>query len=374
MSETTPTYATENDVYKASGFTKAALLRILDIESQEMTEQILNYIVEAEGKVKEAVSFPAIKAFEQHFATGEDDEFQLGQEDETFYTGIDVEDCIESVKMCLFEGTKRKLPYPRDCDEPTEDYTLWDDTGYTPPTNEQTIKEAGDVSMKFNWSSVIGIARYPNVTDGYYIDKNIDIFDYMFMRLRSNTASVTVTIKLYDAAGNYNEATFLISKANHWYKAMLDLDQDFTSTVDWDDNPLYYFTVTVDKACILYVDNLNFNDEWCFTAPSGQLVIMRRSVDEPAPDGYEFTVTYTYDPFKVTVPELIKSATKKFAAAKLIEHLIGIREAYITYEAESLSLIPEKDQLYATKGSLEAGAKQDLRDYGYGWAGAPILG
>lgn len=369
-----PTYATENDVYKASGFAKAALLRIIDVEAQELTEMILAWIIEAEGIVKDAVDIPLIKPFERHLGTGEDDELDLGQDDEPFYTGIDVTDCVELVKACFFEGKRKKLPYPKDCDEPTEDYSLWDDTGYTQPTNEQTIKKAGDVSMKFDWSGGAGTGRYPNVTDGYYIDKNIDIFDFMFMRLRSDTASVTVTVRLYDADGNYNEATYIVSKANHWYMAMLDLDEDFTTTIDWDDTNLMYLTISVDKACTLYVDNMNFNDDWCFTAPSGKLVIMRKSTDEPAPDGYEFLVTYTYDPFKNEVPALINSATKRFAAAKLVEHLIGVREAYITYEAESLELVPEKEVLYAKKGSLEAKAKDDLRRYGYGWSGAPILG
>jgi hypothetical protein len=370
----TPTYATPTDVYNASGFAADALKRILEMDDDELEDLINDYLLEAEGYVKEAVDIPSVMAFEVHRGTGEDDEFDLGDDDELFVNSITVTNCIELVKACFFEGRKKKLPFPKDCDTPTDDYSLWDSTGYTQPSDESTIVKAGDVSMKFDWSGGAGTARYPDVSSDEYIDENIDIFSFMFLRLRASVANVTVTIRLYDADGNYNEATFLITKANHWYKAMLDLDEDFTSTINWDDTNLMYLTISVDKACTLYADNLNFNDDWCFTAPSGKLLIMHRSVDEPAPDGFQFMVTYTYDPFKASVPKLINSATKRFAAAKVVEHLIGVRESFVTYESEDLDLIPDKEALYAKKGSLEAAAKADLRKYGYGWSGAPITG
>jgi len=178
-------------------------------------------------------------------------------------------------------------------------------------------------------------------------------------------------IRLYDAAGNYNTATYTISKKNHWYLVMLHLDDDFTTTIDWDDEPLYWLEIEVDQACILYFDNACFNDEWAYTAPEGKLVIMRKSANEPPHDGYPFYVTYRYDPFKVTVPENIKNATARLAGVRLIDHLIGVREGAIGFEFEGDTLLPlpDKETLYKRKGSLMALAKQDLAVYGYGWSG-----
>lgn len=226
--------------------------------------------------------------------------------------------------------------------------------------------------MKFDWSTTIGTARYPNVSGGEYLDKNIDIFTYMFLRVRASVANTTVTIKLYNEAGSCNTATYKMVTAGKWYMVMLDLDSDFTGSVDWNDDPLYWFTITVDKECLFYVDNINFNDDWCFTAPSGKLVIMRRSCDQPAPDGYEFTVTYTYDPFKSSVPQNIKEATALYAGAKIIDHLIGIRQTFQAFEAESLELIPDKESLYITRTTMIARADKKLASYGFGWSGTLV--
>lgn len=366
-----PEYATEEDVLDESGFTKEMIERITEMDDTEVTNLINRFLLRAESKVKELLNIPHIVPKELHLGDGETDEFDLGPEDEEFFIGEDVEDCVERVINCFFKRVRKQRPYPRVCDEYTDDKTKWDtNASYVQPTNENTIKKAGEYSMHFTFSSILK-ARYPDVSSDEYIDRSIDMYNFMFFRIRSDTNDVDLTVRLYPAdATTWNEATYTIAKKGKWYLVMLHLDDDFTSDVDWNDDNLYHFEIEVDKACEIYLDNLCFCDDWAFTAPSGKLVIMRKSTDECAyPYGYDFYVTYTYDPFKVEVPECIKSATAQLAAVKLVDHLIGIREGMTAFEleGETMIAIPDKETLYARKGSLLARARENLAAYGYGW-------
>lgn len=364
-------YADYTDVYEQSGFTEEMLIRYTGEDASGVQTLLTKYCASATKKIKDLLEIPHLVPRELHLGTGEDDEFQLGPEDECVYFDEEVEDLIESVKHCYFKRTRMKKPYPRDCDEATEDKDLWDATGYTQPSDETTIVKAGTNSMKFDWSGGAGKARYPDVSNDKYIQYNIDIYEFVFFRVQSDTNDVTVTLRLYNSDGSCNTATYLVSKKGKWYKVMLDIDDDFSGSVNWDDDELYYFEIEVDKACTLYVDNFNFNDEWCFTAPKGTLVIMHKSTDEPPCDGFPFYTTYTYDPFKESVPKTIEEACAQMASVELIDHLIGIREGAIAFEFEGSTLITniDKETLYARKGSLTARAKENLRSYGYGWSG-----
>jgi len=367
---TVPSYASESDVYESAGFTKEVVERVTGMNASELTDIVNGFLRSAEKDVKDALEIPHVVPRELHLGTGEDDEFDLGPDDEEFYIDYDPADCVEAVKHCYFGRYRKRKPYPKDCDL-TDDKDLWDSTGYVQPSNDATNKQAGDYAMTFTFTLGNLKGRYPDVTNDKYIDKNIDIHDYMFFRVRSDTAGVVVTIRLYDTNDLCNTVTYTISRKGHWYRVMLHLDDDFTSIVDWDDNSLFYFEIEVSEACILNVDNLCFNDEWAFTAPSGKLVIMRKSANEPPYYGEEFYTTYTYDPFKVNVPENVRIATACLAAIELIDHLIGVREGAIAFEFESETMIaiPDNETLYARKGSLRARAKEKLRGYGYGWSG-----
>lgn len=375
-----PHYASESDVYDAVGILKEVIIRVSGMADSEITTLVNGYIKKAEKKVKGKLDIPHVVPRELHLGTGEDDEFDLGPEDEEFYIEEFPEDCVERILHCYFNRCRKKRPYPRDCDIFSDDKTLWDSTGYTQPSNEGTIKKAGDYAMKFDWSGAAGKARYPDVTNDEYIDINIDIYDWMFFRVRSDTNNVTLTVRLYTADASYVIATYIISKKGHWYKVMLDMDSDFSAgsgIVDWDGDNLYYMEFEVNKACTIYIDNINFNDGWCFTAPSGKLVVMwdndnsGAGCDSPLEDGYPLYVTYTYDPFRVEVPENIAEAVAQYAGIKLIDFLIGIREGAIAFEfeADTLLPIPDKETLYARKGSLLARAKENLASYGYGFSG-----
>lgn len=372
-----PSYATEQDVYDVTGLTSEAVQRLTEKSASEVTDLINNYIITAEQKVKSLLRIPWVIRREVHYGTGEDDEFDLGPEDEDFYIPYDPIDKVDMIHTCYFMNKRKKKPYPKRTCDLTEDASDWDSTGFTAPTDEHVIKQAGDFSMKFDWLGGVGTGRYPDVTSGVYLDKNIDIFDFMFCRLRSDTAGIVVTITLYSMSGESTSCTFTCTIANRWYKVMMDLDDDFSynASLDWDDDHLGYITITVSDVCTLYVDNLNFNDEWCFTAPSGKLVIMHRSTDEPPYEGYCFCVTYSYDPYQLETPQNVATATAQFAGVKLIDHLIGVRQQGVAFEMEGESMIPvpDKETLYHTRGYLMARAKENLAEIGYGFEFTPVV-
>jgi len=53
---------------------------------------------------------------------------------------------------------------------------------------------------------------------------------------------------------------------------------DFTGSIIWEDEYLYYLDIYANGACTVYVDNLNFNDEVMWTVPrAGQLGYFART-------------------------------------------------------------------------------------------------
>lgn len=372
-----PSYATEQDVYDETGMSYELVNRLTELEADKLTELINNYIVSAETKVKSLLRIPWTITREIHIGTGEDDEFDLGPEDEDFYIDYDPLGKLVKIYSCYFYRRRKKKPLPKDCDIYSEDKDMWDvASGDRIAPSNSVDNQAGDYSMSFSFTTTAQYGRYPRVSTGNYIDRNIDIFDFMFLRMKSNTASTVVTITLYSISGATRTATFTCTLANHWYKVMLDLDDDFTGTANWEDDHLSYFTISTDQTTVtLKVDNINFNDEWCYTAPSGKLLIMHRSTDQPPADGYKFYVTYGYDPFKLETPANITSATAQLAGVKLIDYLIGLRQQAIAFELEGESMIPlpDKETMYHTRSWLLSQAKENLRAVGYGFDFVPVV-
>ena len=372
-----PTYASEEDVIDESGFTKASIERITGLDDTQVTNLINRFLLKSESKVQDLLVIPHIVPKELHLGDGENVEFDLGPDDEEFYIGDEVENLVDRVINVYFGNCRKKKPLPKLCDEYTDDKTEWD-TGatYMQPTNENTIKKAYNYSMKFIFTALILKARYPDVTSDIYIDKNIDMYNFMFFRVRSNTDNVVLTVRLYSTdSATYNSTTYTIAKKGKWYLVMLHLNDDFSTDIDWNTENLYHFEIEVDQASQIYVDNLCFCDDWAFTAPIGKFVVMKKSTEDGSyASGYPFYVTYSYDPFRTKVPEFINGATAKFAAARLIDHLLGVREGVTAFEFQSDSMmgVPDKESLYARKGSLIASAKGDLRSYGFGWEGVVV--
>jgi len=377
-------YATEEDVYMETGITKEAIIRVTGMNDNEVTTLINSFLKAAESKIKDVLDIPHLVPRELHLADGENWEFDLGPEDEEVFFDEDVQDCVEIAMACFFGRYRKRKPYPKDCDEQTDDKTYF---GGATVTNDAGKAQAGAYAMKIDFTTGVN-AFYPVTQD---LNKPIDRFGFVSFRAETDTNDVTFELRLYDRNGNYDRAYFKLPKTGRSFIVNLDMEYNFehgVGTIDWNNVNLYYWEIReATGTATLYLDNFNFNDGWFFTSPSGKLVIVQKVINsityefdytlDCAPAcGTPFYVTYTYDPFKVTVPENIKSATAQFAGAKLIDHLLGVRETLTAFEfaSDTLMQIPDKETLYARKGYLLARAKENLQDYGFGWSGTVVRG
>lgn len=358
-----PTYCTETDVYEATGLNTTLVQNQSEKDASAVTTLINGYILDAETTVKNGTGVPITMRTENHLGDGEKSEFQLGPEDEEYF-GYDPEDGVVDVKAVYFGNSRKKLPYPKNCDDFTEEETPDYAVSNCTVTGETTIKQHNDYSVKMVFSSA-GYARYPS---GLNLAKNIDIFGYTAFWFRSSDAGVTFTLRLYDKDGNYNSQTFAVDMADVWYIIWIKIDS-MTGSVDWETTKCYYFDIYASGACTAYMDNFAFNDGWIYTAPSGLLCIHEASNagEQPPSEGYPFKVTYRYDPFKASVPRNIKIATACIAGIALVDYLRGIRYADTAFRSRGDIGLPkpDKEALIGTRTKLKERAKEKLAEFGY---------
>lgn len=360
-----PTYCQEADVYGETGLDTDIVQQFGDKTVAEVTTLINGYILDAEKFINDLMNIPEIVHHEYHKGTGETDEFDLGPFDEMgFYDDYSPENNTVRGYACWFGNIRKKVPYPVTADQ-TESIASTCTTSLCVASNETTIKSAGANALKMIFSGA-GYCNYPSTQD---LDKNIDIFDFLSFRVYCSNATINITIRLYDKDGNYNYVTFTVDKANKWYIKNFDLRNEFTGAIDWDDIPLYYWEIRVDGACILYMDNWNFNDGWFFTAPQGKLVISRKATEEPPSDGYPFYIDYTYNPMLASIPRNIKQASAKIAGISLLNFMIGRRERDTAFLAEADTLItaPDKETLYHRRSKLSSEKDELLASFGYSY-------
>lgn len=397
-----PCYCSWTDVLNYSGFDSDRVieLSIRHTTATQVQDLIEEYIADATAEINDLLGINITIRKEKHLGTGEDDVFELGQEDEEGAYYHDPSDSVLDVIQCWLGGhtaSYRKLrPYPtekdyinknviqlRGCELGTEVTTLvntWDESTATDSLDTTTFI-AGIRSIELVYANATQFGRFPSQTANYFIDKNIDIYSYIAYYVRSDTANIEVTIRLYDVDGNYNYASFTITKANHWYLVMLDIDEDFSGTVaSWDDTNLMYIELWVDAACTLNVDNLNINDGWMYTAPAGEIAIMRQLSDEPIGENYPFYVTYRYNPYEnpfsdsISAVRNVKKACACLAGMDLIDFLRGIRveETEMDVQSESGVPNPTRDVLANTRKDLERKYDRAMRSIGYGWDFIPV--
>lgn len=444
MSVREPTYCNINDVYEECGMDEAIVREMSGRTSAQVQTRINQYIFSAERKVNDKLGVPKTVHREYHKATGEDDEYDLGFDDELGYHTIEISQRVVGIHGGYLGGVRKKLPYPRNCDlcEKAEDWagvtsncTVTDDQAGSLLTENASIDDisitvangslfedgdriliqddngeqfcvvdrtdgntvwltselrrafttvanaiaigpiiSGRRTIRFVFGTNGGSAIYPRTNANHFINKNIDIYDFMSLKVLCSSASAVLSIRLYDNAGNFNYVEFSVARANEEYFLSWDLDEDFTGNIDWDDTNLYYLELRADRACTVSLDNLNFNDEWFITAPRGILCIPRQSSDDPAGEGYPFHVTYSYNPYLHEVPWQVRDATAKFAAVKLLNYLIGIRLRDIGFAGEGESAIsrPDRDQMLFTRSRLERELKDIIKEIGYGFEFVPL--
>jgi len=377
-------------------------LSVRHADAAQVQTLIEGFINDAAAEINDLLGINLTIRKEMHLGTGEDDVFELGQEDEDGAYYHDPTDKVLDVIQLYLGGHTicyRKLrPFPtekdyinrnsirlRGCELGTEVTTLvntWDESTATDSLDTTTFI-AGIRSIELIFADSSQMGRFPSQAANYFIDKNIHPFSYVAFYVRSDTANRIVYLRLHDKNGNYNQASYTIEKADHWYLVMLDIDADFSGSVSsWDDTNLMYVEFWVNGACTLNIDNLNINDGWMYTAPTGEVAIMRKLTDEPISQGYPFYVTYRYNPYEnpfsdeVDAARNLKKATACLAGIDLIDFLRGIRVEETDMDVQSESGVPNptKDTLTITRNNLRKKYERALESIGYGWDFIPVRG
>lgn len=93
-------------------------------------------------------------------------------------------------------------------------------------------------------------------------------------------------------------------------------------------------------------------------------------------DGQHVQITYTYDPYLITVPVNIEEATACLAGVKLLDMLRGVRVADTDFDAQSESGVsnPTRDALTITRSQVRKRYLDALASEGYGYDFIPIRG
>ena len=376
-------YSTVQDVLKAAGLgisvQRITKLHDPDMTDAQVTTMIEEWIDEADAEIKEELEVPMVVKDEIHIADGETSEFLLGPQDEEHYTvSKTVTDNLENIVHVYFgsycEKNRRLRPFPTDCDgeytETTTHANNWNATkSNCTVSKESTIIKCGGNSIKFVFSAA-GYSRY-TLTNS----KNIDQYEYVAFAVYVSDPTATLTLKLFDEDLAYTSQDFDFKRGGVWYIYWIRID-NMSGTNNWETNKLWQIELASDKACTVYLDMFNFNDGYCWAAPQGYLYIheAENAGEEPPTAGYLFYVTYEYDPYKSSTPELVRRASKYFAAADLVEHLIGLRQAHTGFEAEGATGLPNKESLMFNQSRLRAKGEKALENIGFGWTFDPIKG
>lgn len=354
-------YSTEENVYEATGMNSPTIVSLSGKTTEQVTTLINGYIAQADDRIKRLMKIPITIRKEKHWFDRNFTE-ELGPDQDDFEVfDYDPANCVEAIYAIYNRSKKRiKLPYPKDCDEKTESHTGYSFSNCTVSTEASDVK-CGDGAIKGIFSDA-GYFGFPSSVD---LKKNIYPWGNMGFWFKSSDASITFTIRLYDVDGNYDEQTFTVAKADIWYVIGLDMD-DFTSTVDWGDKRCYEIRIYASGACTVYFDNWNLNDGVFWTYPEG-LLCWSKDQSEGYPTETVY-VTYAYDPYKNSTPDVVVQASAKLAGVYLLDYLIGIRIRTVGFEAESESLEFDADRevLVAHRTKLQREAEDLIASIGYG--------
>lgn len=378
-------YSTYDDVLRVCGLSLTRIVNLHegDMTTAQVTTMIQDFIAEADQQIKDLLPVPIIIRDELHVADGENSAFDLGSSDQEHYSDYDVENCLESIVHCYHEKACEDYryghPYPVDCDKfITEDDAIWTETSNCTVANETAIKRVGTYSIKMTFSA----AGYTRCVLGgqllsYAPEQHVDQFDYVAFLFRTDDATVTFTLHLYDVNGNSDTQTFTVAHDDQWYIVWIKIDE-MTGTIEWEDEVVHKIAISSDGACVAYLEMFNFNDGYCWEAPLGKLYIHEaENAGEEAPSaGDKFYATYKFDPYTVTIPVNIKKASKCMAGQALVEHLIGLRQSITAFEAqgESGERIPDREALFNTRNMLKKMAEEALEGIGFGFDFDPVRG
>lgn len=360
-------YSTEEDVYSATGMNTTVVQNLSGKNAAEVTTLIDDYIAKADDRIKRLMKIPISIRKEKHWFDGRNFTVELGPDQDDFEVfDYDPENCVEVV-YALFSSSKRriKLPYPKDCDKLTEDITDMASSNVT-LAKEETIVKCGDASIKATWTAIDGYFAFPTNSN---LNKNLYPWTYVGFWFRTSNKDAKFKLRLYSDATTYNEWEFQLTLADVWYVVSVPLNEFDTQNINWCDEGVRCQEIRIycdTNSTVGYFDNFNFNEGFFWTYPEG-LLCWSKDQDDQYPTETLY-VTYAYDPYKVTVPEVVEQASAKLAGVYLLDYLIGIRIRTVGFEqmSESLEFDPDREVLVAQRNKVQKEAEELLATIGYG--------
>lgn len=358
-------YCSEDNVYEATGLNSTVVKNLSSKNDAEVTTLIESYIDKADKRIKRLLKVPIKVRKEQHrFQKNKIVELGSYEDEFDFFSANEnVEGCVETI-YALYQGEgdserRLKLPYPKDCDEKTEDVTDMTATNCT-LTKETTDYKCGTASAKVVFQ-VDGKFYFPTNAN---LNKNIEPWDFIGFWFKTSDKTATFTIRLYDKDGNYNSHTFTCDFNNTWEIIALTLSS-FSGSVSWGyDTKLQKIEIISDTVCTCYFDCFNFNDGIFWTYPEGLLCW-----SDPDSEPYlDVSVTYAYDPYSTSIPDDVEEASALLAGVKLLDYCIGARQRMMGFrmKANDLDNMPDRETLEVTRVRLKREAMQALNGIGFG--------
>jgi len=392
-------WSTEDQVYQVTGMSSTVVQKMMgnNKTAGDVTALIQSYIKTSDQRIRHMMGLPYTIRKEYHVFHFNEQFRQMGPyEDEyEFFDYYDPTDRVEKV-FAIYSNKKRlKYPFPKNCDDLTEDVTVsstessidgmeWDvdDLPHSGSPTTTVVKDeddfmAGMSSLKCTVTAEHGgMVIFPKT---HNLAKAQYPWDYLAFWMKVDDPTVKFTFRMYDVLGRTVSQEFYCGNNNFnmtlgFNPALPDTWQivalkfmimtGYAGGVNWVFVPVQYFTIECDKPCVFHIDNLNWNDGIFFTAPKGYLCWARSEI---SPIADELEVTYSFDPFKQEVPEDISLGSAKMAGILLLEYLIGIRQrsTAFTQSSDALSVSPDRETLEFTKARLEREVENFLAGIGF---------
>jgi hypothetical protein len=194
----------------------------------------------------------------------------------------------------------------------------------------------------------------------------------------TDTPSTNFQFRIYRDTGSYYYGNFVVSTAGNnslsmtWVPIQLSIRRfQFANAggegaqpdFNWILTYTQYIEIVADRACKFWIDNFNFNDGFFATYPEGTI---SWCMPEWYPSG-RISVTYSYDPFKNSIPPALLEASSKLAGVLLLDWCIGKRQMVVAFveNADTLAEQPDKVTLESSRRRLETEAYTALETLGY---------
>jgi hypothetical protein len=380
-------YSQEQDVYDASGFSSAFIQKVgsvngITMQASDVTTLVNKFIANVDERIRRLLGVPITIRKEGHEFFN-NPTVQLGPEREDpyeFFGAWDPSGKVEDVYAIYYNEYRTKLPYPKNWDQFTEPNALYlwgtdsPNTTIVADTND-FMCGVGSLHIKFTQTNtqLPQPTQYAQFPRSQNLNKRMYPWFYIGMWAKTNNPNAVFYFRFVCADGSYYYGAFQLGTGNTWEVVMLNI-RNFAfydptgqaNQFNWMITYTRYIQIASDSPADLWIDNLNLNDGFFATYPSGQICWCMPNF---YPAG-RISVTYSYDPFRSptgSVPEALRDASAKMAGVKLIDWLIGHRQSAIAFDqmSDTLEESPDRETLENTRRRLEQEALDDLVSLGY---------